>query len=89
MPRRRADRIDSNQNSIIKELRKRGYSVVPGHDDILVGHEGKTYWFEIKQHPRSSIQDSQQELLDNFTGHYRIVWDFQMIVNEIEANSTQ
>ena len=83
MPRRRADKVDSNQNDIVKELRAKGYSVEVGHDDILVGHLGKTYWYEIKVGPRSRIKESQIKLLDTFKGHYKIVWSAQMIINDI------
>lgn len=85
MPRRRKDRIDDNQNTIVETLRERGYSVEVGHDDILVGYKGKTYWYEIKTKPRSTVQYYQNQLLDNFQGHYKIVWTAQMIINDIEA----
>jgi len=85
MPRRRADRIDANQPEIVKELRDKGYSVELGYDDILVGHKGVTYWYEIKIGPKAKIKDSQLKLLDNYQGHYKIVWTAQMIINEIEG----
>lgn len=86
MPRRRKDRVDNNQQQIVKELREYGYCVEVGHDDILVGHYGKTYWYEIKAKPRSKIQKDQTRLLDNFSGHYKIAWNAQMIINDIEKN---
>lgn len=83
MPRRRADKIDANQPEIVKELRGMGYSVEVGHDDILVGHMGKTFWYEIKVGPKSNVKDSQLKLLGNFKGHYKIVWSTQMIIDDI------
>lgn len=83
MPRRRADKIDSNQTDIVDELREQGYSVEVGHDDILVGYKGRTYWYEIKARPRAEIKQSQLDLLDKFQGHYKIVWTAQMIINDI------
>ena len=84
MPRQRADKVDSNQSEIVKELRAKGYSVELGHDDILIGHNGRTYWYEIKTGPRSRIKPSQLKLLKEYKGHYKIVWTAQMIINDIE-----
>jgi hypothetical protein len=84
--KRRKDRIDSNQPDIVKELRDKGYSVEVGHDDILVGYQGRTYWYEIKTGARAEIKESQLKLLDTFKGHYKIVWTAQMIINDIEEN---
>ena len=84
MPRRRADRVDANQPEIVKELRKLdGVTVQVGMDDILVGYKGRSFWFEIKVGPKSTIKESQQALLDNWTGHYSIVWSVEMIINEL------
>lgn len=86
MPRRRKDKVDSNQGEIVDELRAKGYSVELGHDDILVGYKGRTYWFEIKQNSKSNIKPSQLKLLSEFRGHYKIVWSAAMIINEIETS---
>ena len=80
---RRAAKIDANQPEIVKELRALGYSVAVGHDDILVGHNGKTYWFEIKVNERSDIKDTQKKLIAEWTGHYAIVWTTEMILKEM------
>lgn len=82
--RRRKDKIDANQPDIVKELRKLGLSVEVGHDDILVGYNGKTCWYEIKDPEEviskktgmmleSCLKDSQKRLRKEFKGHYRIV----------------
>jgi len=81
---RRAAKVDANQPDIVKELRKLGYSVDVGHDDILVGHNGKTYWFEIKTHEKAPIKDSQHKLIKEWKGHYAIVWTTEMILKEIQ-----
>lgn len=80
---RRAARIDENQPAIVKELRDLGITVEVGHDDILVGYKGQTFWFEIKTGPRAEIKKSQLKLLDEWKGHYEIVWSTQMILNSI------
>ena len=82
---RRAAKVDANQNSIVDELRAIGYSVEVGHDDILVGHNGKTYWFEIKVNEKSVIKESQKKLSANWKGHYSIVWTTEMILKEITS----
>ena len=92
MPRRRADKIDANQPEIVEHLEKLGFSVEVGHDDILVGKDGKTWWFEIK-HPdcannrgqvfRSSKKPSQILLEENWQGHYKIVTCVEDILEDI------
>ena len=80
----RHKKVDANQPQIVKELRAAGYSVELDHDDILVGHNGRTYWYEIKTGPKAEIKESQKKLLADFKGHYKIVWTTEMIVNELE-----
>ena len=88
------DKVDSNQEGIVKALRKiPGVTVEVGHDDILVGHKGITYWFEIKSpncvSPKtgkirpSKIKASQYNLLRNWKGHYSIMWSLDQILKEI------
>ena len=86
MPRRRKDKVDANQNDIVDALRKMGFSVEVGHDDILVGKDGKTYWYEIKTGPKSEIKECQLKLLNNFKGHYKIVWSLEMILEDISSH---
>jgi hypothetical protein len=92
--RRTAAKVDNNQAEIVKALRKiPGVSVEVGHDDILVGHLGRTYWFEVKNIDAiskktgmvnsSEITPSEQKLLLTFTGHYRMVWTLDQILSEI------
>ena len=94
MKHRRAAKIDSNQPDIVKALRKiPGVTVEVNHDDILVGHKDKTYWFEIKEESTvspvtgkvqpSKIKDSQHKLLAEWAGHYQIVWNLGQIFKAI------
>ena len=90
---RRAAAIDENQPAIVNELRKLGYSVQTGMDDILVGHNGKTYWFEIKDPAKTltknglykvgAIKDSQVKLQAEWKGHYSIVHSIEQILAEL------
>ena len=84
---RRAAKVDANQPQIVKELRALGYSVELDHDDILVGHRGNTYWFEIKTGPKAALKDSQIKLLENYKGHYVIAWSTEMIIQNIREQS--
>jgi hypothetical protein len=77
-------KVDANQPQIVKELRALGYSVELDHDDILLGHNGRTYWFEIKTGPKAVIKESQKKLLAEYKGHYKIVWSTEMIIKELE-----
>lgn len=82
----KTNRADDNQKEIAEKLEKRGYSVALSHDDILVGANGRTYWYEIKTGPKANIRPNQINLLDNWKGHYRIVWSAEMIIAEIEKD---
>ena len=82
---RQAARVDSNQSEIVDMLRQiPGISVSVGHDDILVGHLGKTYWYEIKVSEKSPIKSSQTRLLKEWRGHYKIVWSLNMILEDLK-----
>ena len=91
---RRAAKIDNNQNAIVKALRDiPGVTVETGHDDILVGFYGKTFWFEIKSDSsvskktgkvrESSKKYSQIKLEKEWKGHYKIVSNLDDILDEI------
>ena len=90
---RQAAKIDSNQPDIVKNLRTiPGMTVEVGHDDIIVGYQGRTYWYEIKE-PSTvgkngevrelEIKPSQKKLLAEFTGHYKMVWSWSQILQDI------
>ena len=79
-------RKDSNQTEVVKALRKiPGVSVEVGHDDLLVGYKGVTYWYELKDKKPSpsQIKPSQYKIWETFTGHYRIVWSIDMILEDM------
>ena len=87
--RRHAANVDKNQPEIVKELRKFA-SVELDHDDIIVGYQGKTYWYEIKSDNAVSkktgeVLDSQKKkgqikLENEFKGHYKIVSSLEEIL---------
>ena len=88
---RRAAKIDNNQRDIVRRLNQvPGVSVKVGHDDILVGYRGRTYWFEIKNPDlkakrtegvrESAKQALQKKLEATWTGHYEIVTTFEEIL---------
>ena len=79
---------------MVKALRKiPGVSVSVGHDDIIVGYKGKTYWYEVKAPEAiskrtgkvkdSEITDSERSRLDTWKGHYRVVSDIAHILEDI------
>lgn len=91
--RRYANKVDSNQPKIVRDLRKiPGVSVSPGHDDILVGFRGRTFWFEIKNPDKlkkngklkkGALQDGQVQLQNEFNGHYSVVTSLDEILQQI------
>lgn len=90
-------RVDKNQKAIVEALRKiPGVSVAVGHDDILVGHRGKTRWYEIKSDRvtnqagevrPSGKQASQKKLEAEWRGHYRVVSKLDEILAELSLTS--
>ena len=97
MKHRRAAKVDQNQKLIVRQLRQiPNITVAVGHDDILVGYRGRTYWFEIKR-PEvigkdglvrpSKITDSEKKLRDEWQGHYAVVSTFDEIFKELDAGS--
>lgn len=79
-------RKDENQQAIVDSLKKiPGVSVEVGHDDILVGYKQKTFWYEIKKSKPtpSQIKPDQYRIWETFTGHYKIVWSVDMILDDI------
>ena len=95
--RRRADRIDENQTDIVKQLRKVPvFTVEPGHEDILIGYKGLTYWYEIKRPDQvkkdgtfkaGTIKPSQEKLLADWKGHYKVVTSAAEIFFDILAEN--
>ena len=90
------NKTDTNESDIVKALRKiPGMQVQTGHDDILVGFQGKTFWYEIKNPDRmskkgkeyrrgsSKTQEKQDDLAENWPGHYRIVSTLDEILIDI------
>lgn len=83
MPRWAA-RTDSNQSDIVNGLRDiPGVSVQTGHDDLLVGFRGKTYWYEIKASEKAKRREGQKLLEKTWDGHYKIVWSLEMILKDM------
>ena len=89
-----AANIDKNQPEIVKELRKiPGVQVELNHDDILVGYNGMTFWYELKNEDsvskktgkirQSAKKESQIKLENEWTGHYRIVSSLQDILDDL------
>jgi len=92
MPRRRADKVDENQPGIVDDLRKLGYSVEVGHDDLIVGHARRTYWYEVKtvdcldKHgniKESSKREDQKRLDREYKGHRRYVTCTEDILEDL------
>ena len=81
--------VDANQEEIVKTLRQiPGVSVALGHDDILVGFSGKTYWYELKNPDGlNKLRPSQVKLQNEWTGHYRVVTTVYEIIDEISLDN--
>jgi len=91
---RRAAKIDINQPQIVKGLRSiPGVTVELNHDDLLVGYQGVTRWYEIKSELavsrktgkvlESGIKPSQKKLRAEWKGHYKIVASINEILKDM------
>ena len=80
---RRAARVDSNQAAIVATLREAGYSVACGHDDILVGKDGRTLWVELKasEKKKTQLKPSQVKLLADWKGAYMVAASAEEIMD--------
>ncbi len=93
--RHQVKKTDTNEKEIVKNLRLiPGVSVETGHDDLLIGYRGRTYWFEIKNpneigkngepyKRNNETYKKQKKLYDEYRGHYSIVSTIDQILNEI------
>ena len=86
--------IDANQPQIVEDLRKiPGVTVELDHDDIIVGAQGLTFWYELKSEEavskktglilESQIKPDQKRIRAEFTGHYKIVSSFDQIIENM------
>jgi len=75
-----ARRTDSNQAEIVEALRKMGYHVQPGHDDLLVTKFGKMVQVEVKS-GTGRLTVGQDILRKAIPGNYTVVTNFQQVVN--------
>jgi len=91
---------DKNQKAIVDALRQiPNLSVKTGHDDILVGWRGMTYWFEIKNpneiakktgevfNRKRRTNRKQNKLRQTWRGHYKIVSSLEQIIEELRGIS--
>ena len=86
-------RTDENEKHIVRDLRKMGYSVETGVNDILVGANNLNYWYEIKQEKHvskktgkineSAKKKSQIRLENEWQGHYKIVSTLEDILRDM------
>ena len=93
MKHRRAAKVDDNQAEIVARLRAlEGVTVELGHDDFLVGYQGRTFWIELKNPSRrnadgtwkaGALKSDQLRIALDFTGHYLITDSFDDIVKQI------
>lgn len=70
-------RVDANQASIVKDLRKLGYSVAitsyvgNGFPDIVVGKSGMNYLFELKDGEKCASQQKLTEFEKKFSENWQ------------------
>ena len=86
MSGRFARRVDSNQADIVKALRKMGYHVQPGHDDLLVTKLGKMVQVEVKS-STGKMTPEQEKLHKEIPGNHIVVTHFQQVVNFFRYNT--
>jgi len=83
---------DKIQSNIVEELRSiPGISVYilsmyPRQLDLLVGWRGRTYWYEVKNDEKGEPTRAEREILAGWTGHAKLVWSSEMILEDIDAS---
>jgi len=87
---KRFSKVDSNQPQIVKELREKGYTVNHLHElknfvDIIVGHKGVNYLFEIKPDRSKKLTLGEQKFFDTWTGQRAIIYCSQDAIDIIEG----
>jgi len=91
---RRAAKVDANHKKIVASLRKVGYSVLNTHQlknafDILVGHKGRNYAFEIKDgdKPPSArkLTEGEQKFYDTWNGQIDVIYTAEQAIEIIEG----
>lgn len=90
---RRAARVDDNQTQVVAALRKLpGVTVELGHDDFLVGYQGRTFWVELKNPNKRNADGSwkvgalkadQLRIASDWCGHYLITDSLSEILRDI------
>ncbi len=75
-----ARRVDRNQVEVVEYLRIKGYSVVTGMDDLMIGRFGITLWVELKSKD-GKLTPGQQDLLANYKGAYLVAHNPEEIEN--------
>lgn len=89
----RRGKPDSHQAQIVEELRQvPGMSVhvlsqYPGQLDLLIGFQGRTYWYEIKHYGFSAydLTDREQEIMRTWSGHCGVATSADEILRRIGA----
>lgn len=83
------DRVDGNQNQIVKDLEKMGYTVDINHNDLIVGGRDLNFWFELKNKRaldkngkvrETEIKKSQKKIRATWRGQYDIVSSLDQIL---------
>ena len=87
---KRFSKVDGNQPEIVKELRKKGYTVNHLHElknfvDIIVGNKGVNYLFEIKPDISKKLTQGEQKFFDSWTGQTDIIYCAQDAIDIIEG----
>ncbi len=90
-----AKKRDANEKEIVERLRALNISVIQTDQvDLIVGFRGKNYLFEVKDPAKLFLKDGltyrvgaitpyQSDLMSKWRGHYSIVWDCDMILEQI------
>lgn len=88
-------RIDKNQPSIVKELRKLGFSVLCLHQlgkgvpDLLIGKDGRNYLIELKSSDKGKLTTDEAQFFQDWKGNAIVATSIEDIINLIYHLSTK
>ena len=91
--RKSNSRTDLKQDAIVEALEDiPNLTVCKGHDDILLGFNNRTMWYEVKNPerlrkdgsmPDKTLRYSQKKLKKKWQGHYKVVTCLDDILRDL------
>lgn len=88
--RRKVDKVHSQVRDDLRALP--GITVLDTHAlpkfvDLVVGWQGRSYLFEVKNTHKDKLTKDELEIKNNFTGHYDVITTFEEALKIMYADN--